>query len=74
MSSDNTVNFLLENGWAINRSKGEANHWKHSILWVSLDEAMRIQESVDPGSVEDFKLLNNLNSKHAHMYDEYLDS
>jgi hypothetical protein len=74
MSTDSTVNFLLENGWEINKSKGEANHWKHSVLWVSLDEAIRIQDNVDPESVKEFKMLNNLNSKYANLYNEYLDS
>lgn len=74
MSTDNTINFLLESGWEFDRNTGLVWHWKHSPEEISLDEAMQIQDAIDPESVKEFKLLNNLNSKQAHLYYEYLDS
>lgn len=75
MSTDSTINFLLENGWEIDRNNGTAWHWKHTEYEpVPLDAAMNLQEEFDPESIREFKMLNNLNSKYAHMYNEYLDS
>lgn len=74
MSKDNTVNFLLENEWEFDGNKRKASHRKHKTGWVGIDEALKLQEQYDPKSTEEFKILNNLNSRHAHMYEEYLDS
>ena len=74
MSTDSTINFLLENGWEFDRNTGLAWHWKHSPDEIKLDEAMQIQDNIDPESIKEFKMLNNLNSKYANLYNEYLDS
>ena len=44
MSTDSTINFLLENGWEFDRNTGLAWHWKHSPDEIKLDEAMQIQD------------------------------
>jgi len=75
MSNDTTINFLVENGWEFNKNTGKAWHWKYSgEKEMSIDESMKVQEHFDPESVREHKMVNNLNSKYAHMYNEYLDS
>jgi hypothetical protein len=75
MTSDYTVKFLLECGWEFNKSRG-FSHWKltDEEEFMSIEEAMAAQEYYDPSSIEDYKMMHNLNSKQAHMYSEYLDS
>jgi len=75
MTRDNRIAFLREYEWEIDNNTGEASHWKHSPdNWVTIEKALELQDNYDPESVREFRLLNNLNSKQAHMYNEYLDS
>ena len=74
MSSDKTVLFLLENDWSFNKNTGLFKHTLTNEQWVTSEAAIKIQEEISPKTVEDFRILSNLNNKFLDMYDEYLES
>jgi hypothetical protein len=82
MTHNETVNYLVLQGWEYdaNASDGFAFRpsWYDEDLdtqeWYTISEALELERKYNSESFREFELVNNLNSRYASMFSEYMES
>lgn len=75
-SHNETVNYLLLQGWEYDANAGDGNTFRPSDSeesWYTLDQALAIEREENPETYREFELVSNLDSRFNKMFSHYMD-
>jgi len=82
MTHNETVNYLVLQGWEYDANAGDGfafrPNWYDEDIdeqeWFTIDQALEIEKINDPESYREYDMVQNLNSRHACMFSQYMES
>jgi hypothetical protein len=82
MTHNETVNYLVLQGWEYDANAGDGFAFRPSWYdedagdqeWYTISEALELERKYNSESFREFELVNNLNSRYASMFSEYMES
>jgi hypothetical protein len=76
-----TVNFLVLQGWEYDANAGDGFAFRPEWYdedaldqeWYTIEQALECERMDNPDAYREFELVNNLDSRYAHMFSQYMD-
>jgi hypothetical protein len=80
MTHNESINFLIENGWEYDKNRPAnkrffrtVNDFNDEFEYVSMEDALEYTRWENPGAFSEFELLDNLDTKFSTMVSQYND-
>jgi hypothetical protein len=82
MTHNETVNYLVLQGWEYDANAGDGFAFRPSWYdielddqeWYTIDQALEIERKYNPEAYREFELVTNLDSRYANMFSQYMES